>query len=208
MKKSTCLFIMGLVKDNEVCYLLTQSALSPMEITKMAKLINGIMIGRPARTPEQVEADFEARYVKRGPNDCWEWIGTIEKGGYGVLQIEKKQWRAHRYAYVRLHGAIPDNLLVCHRCNNPLCVNPAHLYVGTSQDNSNDTAAAGSLKGTRNGRAKITAEDVVKIRELYAYEDRSQHWLAQRYGLKQTHISEIVTGKQWVHVGGPIKGKM
>src|SRR5262245_2541704 len=137
----------------------------------MAKIINGIAIGRPKRTPEQVEADFLSRFEKR-PSGCWEWTGTIEKRGYGVLTIDDRQWRAHRYSYVRVNGPVADTLLICHKCNNKLCVNPDHLYAGSERDNGRDRADAGSSKGIRNGRAHLTEVDVREIRRLHDVEER------------------------------------
>ena len=134
------------------------------------------------------------------PSGCWEWQGTIEKGGYGVLQIEKKQWRAHRYAYVRRYGAVPDDMLICHSCNNKLCVNTEHLYVGTHSDNMSDVIRHGNVKGVGNGRAKLTDADVQEIRRQYATGTISQVELGRRYNVAQGHISEIVLGKQWTHV--------
>ncbi len=172
----------------------------------MAKIINGIAIGRPARSPEQIEEDFLSR-IEKMPSGCHEWRGTIEKRGYGVLTIEDRQWRAHRYAYVRANGPVSDTLLICHRCNNKLCVNPEHLYAGDDRANGRDKAAAGTSKGERNPGVKLKEADVIQIRELYA-DGRSQPWIAKRYKIAQTHVSEIVRGIQWSHIGGPIKGKV
>lgn len=168
----------------------------------MAKMINGVMLGRPKRTAEQVEADFLSRFTKT--EGCWIWHGTIEKQGYGVLQIEKKQWRAHRYAYVRAYGPIADDVLVCHKCNTKLCVNPEHLYAGTHKENMRDTVIAETQAGQHNGRAKLTEADVIEIRRLYAEDDRSQSWIAARYKIAQTRVSDIVRGLQWKHVGGKL----
>ncbi len=165
----------------------------------MAKLINGIMIGRPARTPEQIEADFLSRFEKK-PSGCWEWNGTIEKRGYGVLEINGRQWRAHRYSYVRTNGPVSDTLIICHRCNNRLCVNPDHLYAGTDRDNGRDAAKAGSHKGTRNGRAHLTEADVLEIRRLHDVDERTQVWIAKRFNTSQSHVSEIVRRVEWKHI--------
>jgi hypothetical protein len=165
----------------------------------MAKLIDGVMKGRPARTPEQVETDFLSRFVKR-PSGCWEWTGTIEKRGYGVLQIEKKQWRAHRYSYIRTYGHVPDDVLICHKCNNKLCVNPEHLYKGTHRDNMDDVITAGVQKGVNNGRARLTEADVLEIRRLYATKKYTQNELAIQFNVYQSRISDIVTLTQWKHL--------
>lgn len=141
---------------------------------------------------------------KKMPSGCWEYRGTIEKRGYGVLEVDRRQWRAHRYMYVQTHGPVSDDLYICHKCDNRLCVNPDHLYAGTVRNNADDAIARDRIKGEFNGRAKLTNEQVVEIRERYA-NGEYQEKLAAAYNVGQTTISEIVIGKKWVHVGGPRK---
>lgn len=77
---------------------------------------------------------------------CWEWIGTIYSNGYGKFEYQKSQWRAHRLAYYFSYGQIPSGLFVCHKCDNPICINPTHLFVGTHQDNMDDAVEKGRSK--------------------------------------------------------------
>lgn len=91
-------------------------------------------------------------------------------------------------------------MLICHSCNNKLCVNTEHLYVGTHSDNMSDVIRHGNVKGVGNGRAKLTDADVQEIRRQYATGTISQVELGRRYNVAQGHISEIVLGKQWTHV--------
>jgi hypothetical protein len=91
--------------------------------------------------------DFHKKYIQQ-PNSCWEWSGGIGKDGYGTFYAYNQFWRAHRFSAKFIKGLTIDNLVVCHRCDNPLCVNPDHLFVGTQQDNMNDM----KNKGRKNGR--------------------------------------------------------
>ena len=85
--------------------------------------------------------EFWFRVDKR--QDCWLWLGSVNNYGYGTLGHNKKVILAHRYAWEITNGAIPDGLLVCHSCDNPPCVNPDHLFLGTHTDNLNDCISKG-----------------------------------------------------------------
>jgi hypothetical protein len=93
---------------------------------------------------KNTEADFWARVDKSG--DCWIWRGTMHHGGYGLMWFQGYQWSTHRLAYKLTHGAIPDGLFVCHHCDVRACVNPAHLYAGTVQDNNRDKIVRGRAR--------------------------------------------------------------
>ncbi len=142
-----------------------------------------------------------------GPDACWPWILGCYRNGYGKCSGPVRL--AHRYAYESAKGAIPvgagfHGTCVCHSCDNKRCCNPAHLFLGTQKENLRDMWKKGrnapvARPGTRNGRAKLTEEDVVSIRtRAGAGEIRKQ--LAEEYNVSTVMISYIVLRKNWAHV--------
>lgn len=128
--------------------------------------------------------------------ECWEWKGARTKGGYGTY----KRTTAHRHAYECTYGPIGAGMVVMHTCDNPPCINPAHLKLGTQQQNLADMWAKGRagdcrVFGEKHGRCKVTTADVEAIRAEYAAGGISQWALAHKYGLKQRQISRIVRGE-------------
>ena len=142
-----------------------------------------------------LRARFEAKFT-RG-SGCWQWTGS-KVDGYGQLNVNKRPLRAHRVAWTLYVGRIPDGMHVLHRCDNPACVNPAHLFLGTNADNIADKLAKhrqrpGGASGTRNGRATITPADVLTIRASSA----STYVLGRQYGLDPATIGKIKRGVLW-----------
>ena len=138
--------------------------------------------------------------VKRG-DGCWEWQGTRFPEGYGVFS----RMGAHRIAWILTNGAIRDGLCVLHRCDNPPCVNPAHLFLGTKQDNKRDCMEKGRARlpdnrGERCANAKLSTSDIIEIRRLYRETQIKHRELALRYHIHQSHVSRIITGVRWAHI--------
>lgn len=130
--------------------------------------------------------------------ECWEWTGTSITG-YGVIYVNGRPVKAHRFSFEFFNGPIPRGHHICHRCDNPGCVNPAHLFAGTDKENTADMFSKGrgnSPRGTRNRHARLTEEQVLEIRRLHAC-GRRQSELAQEYGVETPAISKIVLGKNW-----------
>ena len=129
--------------------------------------------------------------------DCWNWQGAMMPNGYGKvgwkLSDGSEVYLAHRASYLAFKGNIPDGMSVCHSCDNRRCVNPDHLWLGTNHDNVVDMVAK-----KRNHR-KLSEEAVRSIKKLYA-EGATQVALAAQFGVSQTLISNIVTGKSWATV--------
>ena len=143
---------------------------------------------------------FFEKVERDATTDCWNWTGTIDRGGYGKLKVDGKMERAHRFSFHTFNGAIPSGNVVLHKCDNPRCVNPSHLSVGTHADNVTDMFAKGRQPkriGKNNGRAKLTDDDVRAIRKS----SLTQSDLAARYGIARSQISMIKNRVSWEHVG-------
>lgn len=142
------------------------------------------------------EERFRLQFVARGPDDCWEWTGARQTFGYGLLRVDGRLQRAHRYSYERYNGPIPAGLFVLHRCDNPPCVNPNHLFLGTVQDNSDDMCRKGRQAHNATW-SKLTDAQVRAIRHEYALGGVSQRAIAARYGVSQMAISRAVRGETY-----------
>jgi hypothetical protein len=128
--------------------------------------------------------------------------------GYGIFSAEGKSVRAHRYAWEMVHGPIPRGLFACHRCDNRKCVNPDHLFLGTSRDNMHDMIAKGrarypghpeSSKGERNGNARLTESQAIEIIQELSTGTCARR-LAERYGVTPAMIGHIKHGRNWKHL--------
>lgn len=133
---------------------------------------------------------------------CVEWHGSTLPRGYGIFRIPKtrRNMLAHRWAWQEKHGTVPTGMFVCHRCDNPRCVNVDHLFVGTPKDNSQDMIAKGrrvigASPRMANGRAKLTDDDVNDIRTFRSYFTLRQ--LAKEFGVGTSQIHRIVKGLAW-----------
>lgn len=132
-------------------------------------------MGRRHHTFEQTVASFWKRVERRQENECWNWIGWIQRqpkgsgGGYGKFAVgHKKTVLPHRFAYEITRGPIPGGMLVCHACDNRACCNPRHLFLGTHKDNTQDSMRKGRwLMGERSPTAKLTDAQIVEIRQRY-----------------------------------------
>lgn len=145
------------------------------------------------------EATFWSRVDKIG--DCWEWKGRKNENGYGMFCYHGKDWRAHRLAYFFVNKKMPPNLHACHKCDNPSCVNPDHIFWGTAKDNMVDCAKKRrTTLGEKNHHAKLTKEDVLAIRSAYKYGAISGPCLAKKYNVSRSHICGILNRKFWKHL--------
>lgn len=138
-----------------------------------------------------------------GPDACWPWTGA-RIAGYGVYGAGKRgRVRAARFACELVGKKIPNDLLACHKCDNPPCCNPCHIFAGTSLDNNRDMVRKGraaDFRGEKCGHAKLTEDDVRRIRAEYASGNIFQEELAERYGVSEGAISGILRRKNWKHV--------
>jgi hypothetical protein len=151
-----------------------------------------------------VESRYWRDVCKHGPDECWSWTGKINKLGYGLLSIDKRWTLAHRYAWTLHNGPIPEGVLCCHRCDNPQCTRPDHLFLGTHADNSRDMAAKGrqglhknperAARGENSGQAKLTGDGVLEIMRRLAIGDR-QADIARDFGVTRTTIFRFAHGR-------------
>ena len=131
--------------------------------------------------------------------ECIEAKGTIKNAsydakGYGQIQTPGRTVKAHRHVWEECFGLIPDGLCICHHCDNPACVNPAHLFLGTHADNMRDMREKGRVRrGSKHPRSKLTEDDVRAIR-LSALSNAE---LARRYQVTEPSIHQIVTRRTW-----------
>ena len=134
-----------------------------------------------------------------GDEGCWEWTASKFKSGYGAFSIKSRMLRSHRLS-AAMAGIDIEGLVVCHQCDNPVCVNPAHLFSGTQADNLRDMNVKDrNAKGSSHGASKLTEEDVVEIKErLRAGE--TQESIGEDFGVGSRAISLINRGKRWKHV--------
>ena len=132
-------------------------------------------------------------------SECIEWQGTMFDTGYGRVYKDGKSKKAHRVEWEKANGPIPDGLCVCHRCNNKGCVNPDHLYLATSRQNTIDAYKDGLIKcrvGEEHQNSKLTEADVLEIRAT----DISLGKGAIKYGVSKRLISFVKKRQQWRHI--------
>src|ERR1700723_862215 len=137
--------------------------------------------------------------------NCWIWTASVHTAGYGSFAFRGKRWKSHRISYTLFVGEIPEEMHVLHRCDNKLCCNPFHLFLGTHLDNMRDAAAKLILPhGSAHCHAKLNESQVAEIRRRYI---KGARWrrgnklaLQQEFGIGPTAIVAIVGHKSWKHV--------
>jgi hypothetical protein len=143
-----------------------------------------------------------ATLVRADLSGCWIWVGSKSRKGYGRMREGPRNSKiiaAHRVSWTLHKGPIPSGLFVLHRCDNPACVNPAHLFIGTYADNNADRDSKGRhrpLRGEANGMSKLTKEAVLAIRA----DRRTSVAIAPEFGVSQSLVRLIKNRKAWSHV--------
>jgi len=143
-----------------------------------------------------------------GPaGDCWKWIGWMHDNRYGGFDVGAVTCLAHRVSYAISHGRIPRGMCVLHSCDEPSCVNPAHLWLGTQADNMRDMRKKGRAstgehapRGEQVGNSKLSELQVLEIRDMYAGGGYMQRQLAGEFGVSGQLISRIVRREIWTHI--------
>lgn len=167
-----------------------------------------------ARLPRKRE-DPVTRFWKNvvKGDSCWLWSGSLAAAGYGRFTIRYEVHLAHRYSWELHNGPIPDGLWVLHDCpdgDNPACVNPSHLWLGTAADNTADMVRKGrDIKGEKQPNSKLTNEDVIEIRRLFEStkslrqrdpDKFSIRRLADMFSVHMSNVSCIILRKSWTHI--------
>jgi hypothetical protein len=165
---------------------------------KLGKILDAIKHPSVARA-------FRMRVIKGGPDDCWQWDGMVREDGYGRFQLRGHiTVGAPRVAYYLHHGRWPGWLEVCHRCDNPNCVNPAHLFLGTHAENMADMVKKGRANkpiGERAARSKLTAAQVADIRTRYVAGRKGDGpRAAKEFGVSVPSIWSILRRRTWKHL--------
>ena len=154
---------------------------------------------------EPLATAFLRGLCKPTKGGCLIWKGSKSPYGYGIILRERQGKRrghfTHRFAYELANGPIPKGLNVCHKCDNPLCCNPQHLFLGTHSDNNRDMNQKGrNVRGEKQGHAKLTAKIVIAIRHRYEAGGVTLKSLGSEFGIHFSTISNIVRRKTWKHV--------
>jgi hypothetical protein len=139
------------------------------------------------------------RILKKGQDECWPWLGVKDRDGYGKLRFQTKWIRATRALWEVLHGPFTDDLIICHKCDNPPCCNPNHLFLGTTQINALDAFKKGRrVVGSKNPNAKLKEEDVMAILALIGI--LSERKIAAKFGISKGTIYWIKQQRSWKHI--------
>ena len=146
-----------------------------------------------------LSALFESRYIPEPNSGCWLWLGSVSYRGYGNCRKVPGYFHAHRASWAIHRGPVPEGMLVCHKCDNRLCVNPDHLFLGTPADNTADMLRKGRARspvGEKHGKSKLTEGQVYAVRS----DSRPVSLIASEYGCTRQSIDAIRSLKTWKHL--------
>lgn len=159
---------------------------------------------RPKASIETLKLRLLEKSIPEPNTGCWLWTASHKSNGYGYMWGGSKKEHSHRLSYSLFKGAIPSVMFVLHRCDQPACINPDHLFVGTQSDNLNDCVKKGrhrpaSLKGEVNHKSKLTDLDVEAIRSA-TKKPRYLYELSEKYGVSRGSICAVRNGRTWKHL--------
>ena len=143
---------------------------------------------------------FEEKYDINGNNGCWEWTASTSGGGYGKIGIKYKTVDAHRVSYELNVGEIPEGKMICHTCDNKICVNPDHLFLGDYKTNYQDMVEKGIEPKGEDFSKKLKNVDVMLIKLLLDVGERSHKEISELFDVSREMITNINNNKSWKHV--------
>lgn len=157
----------------------------------------------PKKQPPKPQNGFWNKVIVRGDNDCWTWTGKTRRGYGRVYLPGGKYVPATKVAWeIMYRRPFPKGMIACHSCDNPICVNPRHIFAGTHLDNTRDCINKGRRApqdGMHNGNSKLTADEVRKIRQLYASGKFPIKQIASFFCVGKSQVHNIVSGASWVN---------
>ncbi len=160
------------------------------------------------RLLENIDKDGPVPHASPELGPCWEWLGSRTKEGYGHINIRIArrsyvQKYVHRLMYQESAGVLDDASKVLHRCDNPGCANPSHLFLGTQADNMHDRDRKGRgyfKTGSQHPQAKLTDQDVISVRLAATDGSLIRREAMDRLGISDATLSRIISGKTWSHL--------
>jgi hypothetical protein len=148
-----------------------------------------------------IKERFDSKYIIDSNTGCWNWMSSKKPSGYGTFSIGYRTFHAHRMSFELYKGPIPSMFCVCHKCDNPSCVNPEHLFLGTHRQNSQDMVdKKRQARGERSGTVKLTEEQVIEIKSTYKRRHGQLTELARKYNVTTQAIWKIVRHKNWLYL--------
>lgn len=167
------------------------------------------------QTPEQKFVKRQARFWSKvrvkAPEECWEWTGSKSEFGYGqtrqIINANGRTTLAHRVSWELKHGPIPNDQWVLHKCDNPPCVNPDHLFIGSQKDNMQDCKSKGRMicaKGEMAGNVILTSESVKAMRQAFRSGTQTMRQLGIQYGVTADAAYRVIRGINWKHIPGAV----
>jgi hypothetical protein len=158
---------------------------------------------RPIPHLSEYQKDLLFQNVVKKDSGCWEWTKFRNKAGYGMMRVGTSMHLTHRLAWGATHGPMERGLCVLHKCDNPACMNPDHLFLGTRYDNAQDCVMKNRqtrMKGESNGMAILTEKQVRLLRDMHLEFGAPQILLAKIANVTTTNMSSLLSGKTWRHV--------
>lgn len=147
---------------------------------------------------EQTYIKFIDRFdasITKIKNGCWNWDKELNASGYGIIRISNTAILAHRFSYEFFNEQINNDLCVCHNCDNPKCVNPEHLWLGTHDENMKDAAKKHRMPGS----PKLNSDDIIQMVAMFN-DGYSTNELSDIYGIDRSYVSVVISGKTWKHL--------